>query len=163
MFELAKDIAHESQNLAQEMLCYEWMGRVKQEQGDYKMAMIAFKKMLQLAWITQVSDYEFRAYSAIAKQLFYLQQQQKSEDYTWKAMSGDSEDNDSHQRRISEQQYFKLLKAEGQQGKYDRMGFKVVRSGNIKIIDSTQDFNQVVETVQEIKETFGKDAEPTAQ
>ena len=28
LFEVAKDLAHDTQNLAQEMICYEWMGRV---------------------------------------------------------------------------------------------------------------------------------------
>ena len=31
LFEVAKDIAHDAQNLAQELVCFEWMGRVQSE------------------------------------------------------------------------------------------------------------------------------------
>ena len=46
LFEVAKDLAHDTQNLAQEMICYEWMGRVQRELGYHDKAKIAFKKVL---------------------------------------------------------------------------------------------------------------------
>ena len=46
ILEVAKDLAHDSMNLAQEMVCYERMGKIKQEMGEFEKARIAFKKML---------------------------------------------------------------------------------------------------------------------
>ena len=35
LFEIAKDIAHDAQNLAQELVCFEWMGRVQSELMEF--------------------------------------------------------------------------------------------------------------------------------
>ena len=59
LFEIARDLAHEAQNLAQELVCYEWLGKVKQEQNEFMIAKTAYKKMLQMAWLCNISDYEY--------------------------------------------------------------------------------------------------------
>lgn len=42
------------------------MGKVQQELANYDKARIAFKKMLQLSWLTKMTDYEIKAYNYIA-------------------------------------------------------------------------------------------------
>ena len=54
LFDVARDICHDTQNFAQEMLCYEWLGSTLQESREYARALVAFKKMLQLAWLTRI-------------------------------------------------------------------------------------------------------------
>lgn len=129
LFEVAKDLAHEAQNLSQEMVCFEWMGRAKQEMREFNTARIAFKKMLQLAWLTKLTDYEVKSYNEIAKQYFYLEETELSNNYAMKALSGDVEALESTERVISEDQYRKKVTAEGSQGKYERMGHRVIRNG----------------------------------
>ena len=107
VLEVAKDLAHETQNLAQEMICFELIGKVLQGRAEFRLAKIAFKKMLQLAWLTRIQDYEYRAYAEIAKQYFYLQKIDKSKEYHMKALNGQLEKLDNPERLISEDQYRK--------------------------------------------------------
>ena len=100
--------------------------------------------MLQLAWITRVSDYEFRAYKQIAKQYFYLHEADKSNGYTMKALLGDIEQADSHPRVISEDHYWHKVKMASTVGKYERMGLKVIREDASKQIVNTQDYGKLV-------------------
>jgi len=46
VFEVAKDLAHETLNINQELVCFEWLGRTLSDQGEFFLAKIAFKKML---------------------------------------------------------------------------------------------------------------------
>ena len=46
-----------------------------------------------------------------------------------KALSGDVEAIESTERVISEDQYRKKVAAEGSQGKYERLGHRVIRNG----------------------------------
>ena len=137
LFDVARDISHDSQNLAQELLCYEWLGRTLQESGEFSRARIAFKKMLQLAWVTNIQDYEFRAYKQIAKQYFYLNEVDKSNGYSMKALLGDIEQADSHPRVISEEHYWYKTRMATNQGKFERMGLKVFRKDAKKKIVAT--------------------------
>ena len=71
--------------------------------GDFTTAKIAFKKMLQLAWLTKQSDYEYLAYNSIATQYFYMRQLSKTDEYLKKSLYGDLEPPDSSHRVISEE------------------------------------------------------------
>lgn len=148
LFDLARDISHDSQNLAQELLCYEWLGRTLQEKREYAKALICFKKMLQLAWIMRIQDYEFRAYKHIAKQYFYMDMVEKSNGYTMKALLGDHESLDSHPRQISEEHYWYKTRSATAQGKFDRMGYRVTRENATKNIDMTQDYSKLLKIIQ---------------
>jgi len=61
---------------------------------------------------------------------------------------GDLEDVESRQRVITEEQFMKKRQTEAIQGKYDRIGMKVERTGQEKLIDSTQEFGPVLELIQ---------------
>ena len=91
LFETAKDLAHEAQNLAQEMICFEYMARTKQYQYEFGLARLAFKKVLQLAWITKIPQYEIKAYNNIAQQYYYMQNIDKSHGFQMKSLMGDIE------------------------------------------------------------------------
>ena len=95
IFEIAKDLANESQNLAQELVCFDCMGQIMFELNDFAKAKVLFKKMLQLAWLIRSTDAEFRAYNEIGKAYFYLGHIEKSFDYQSKALHGDLEELDS--------------------------------------------------------------------
>ena len=49
------------------MQAYDYLGRIYQADKDYEYATIAYKKLLQLAWVNNSYEYEIRAYSYLAK------------------------------------------------------------------------------------------------
>lgn len=164
LFEVAKDLAHDTQNLAQEMICYEWMGRVQRELGYHDKAKVAFKKVLQLAWITRLTEYEYLAYYEIATQFFYMHNMAKSNEYEQKAQSADFEPLNSPKRLITEDIYWKKVKSEPKQSKYERLGCKVyTTSGKIKKIDATQDYALVMQAIYEIEFQKPKPINPLAK
>ena len=63
--------------------------------------MIAYKKMLQLAWVTDSQELEILAYQGIAKQLFYMQEIKKSEFYLRRALSCELEPKSSRQKNMA--------------------------------------------------------------
>ena len=87
--------------------------------------MLANKKMLQIAWLTNSYDYEIRAYANLAKQNFYLQFPEKSKIYTEKAIGGLVETKQSRSRHIGIDNVLKVhgFKSKNLSDKYDRLGF----------------------------------------
>ena len=49
------------------MQSYEWIGRVLQASKNYHLSIKAFKKMMQLAWVTGVPEYEVKSYHQLSK------------------------------------------------------------------------------------------------
>ena len=101
MFEFYRDLASEIENWPHLMVAYEWIGKTLQASRDYQLAIIAFKKMLQMAWITNSTDFEVKAYGHLAKQYFYLQFVAKSNFYSDRALRGKLEDVNSGQRKVA--------------------------------------------------------------
>ena len=81
VFDLLRDVAEECHNWGHAILAYEWIGRVLQASSQYEHALKAFKKMMQLSWVTNVPEYEVKAYHNLSKQYFYMQYIKKSNFY----------------------------------------------------------------------------------
>ena len=138
---------------------FEFLGRIFQLDHDYENAVIAYKKMLQLAWLTNSYDYEIMAYSNLAKQNFYLQCPKKSKIYAMRALNGLVEPSDSRSREIGIDM---VLKQYGPNDKvyldkYERLGFEVnykhpKQGGDIKIIDYTQEYKEGLDLVKSFGE-----------
>ena len=88
MFYLARDLGYEVKNWSYVMQSFDYLGRILQLDHDYGNAVIAYKKLLQLAWVTNSYEYEVRAYANLAKQNFYLSYPKKSEGYAVRALQG---------------------------------------------------------------------------
>ena len=98
--------------------------------------------MLQLAWVTDSQEYETRAYMGLAKQFFHEQNIIKSQYYLTKALSGELEPYNSRQRVMAIEQFGKyLINDDVHVDKWERLGYKVVRVGIDKTVDSTQDYD----------------------
>ena len=54
------------------MQAFDYLGRIYQTDHSYDNALIAYKKMLQLSWLTNSYEYEILSYANLAKQHFYL-------------------------------------------------------------------------------------------
>ena len=94
-----RDLVEETNNNKEAISIYEEIGKIKQEQKDYQKAILAFKRMLQIAWIENDYASETRAYDHLAIQYFYLQQLKKAQIYKLKAFHGDIETDDSVSKR----------------------------------------------------------------
>ena len=81
VFDLIKDVSDECHNWGQAMQAYEWIGHVLSAQHDHDNAIKAYKKMMQLAWETNIPEYEVKSYHNLAKQYFYLQFIEKASFY----------------------------------------------------------------------------------
>ena len=51
VLEYLRDLVEDTNNNKESILVYEQMGKMYQEDKEYKMAIIAFKRMLQAAWV----------------------------------------------------------------------------------------------------------------
>ena len=60
---------------------YELLGRALEKGFNYKLAIVAYKKLMQISWYVENSTCEIRAYANLARCYFYLQNAQKSEYY----------------------------------------------------------------------------------
>ena len=49
---------------------------------DYENSVKAFKKMMQLSWVTNSPEHEVKSYHNLSKQYFYQQYMEKSEFYS---------------------------------------------------------------------------------
>lgn len=65
------DLALTMRNLPKAMDYYGQLGNLYELSRDYKLALIAYKKMLQLAWVNGSIAYEIHAYFGISNQYFY--------------------------------------------------------------------------------------------
>ena len=90
-FEVMRDLGYELLNWSFVIQSFDLLGRCLQNASCYKDAMIAYKKMLQLAWVTNSQEYEIRAYMGLARQFFYDQNLVKCKFYLKKAHQGDLE------------------------------------------------------------------------
>jgi len=64
---MLRDVAEECHNWCHAIQAYEWIGRVLCAQGSYEQSVKSFKKMMQLSWVTNVPEYEVKAYHNLAR------------------------------------------------------------------------------------------------
>ena len=95
VLEYMRDLVEDTNNNKEAILVYEEMGKMYQEMKEYKMAIIAFKFMLQIAWTENDQNYETRAYEYLSLQHFYLQALGKASVYKLKNFHGDLEEDGS--------------------------------------------------------------------
>lgn len=76
-----RDAAEDAGLKKSEMRAYQKMGNVLQAQGEYKYAILAFKRMLQIAWSDEDYLYEMAAYQEIGMQYYYLKDIQRTNYY----------------------------------------------------------------------------------
>ena len=72
IFTTLRDLGYELLNWSYVIQAFELLARTFQKSQQYEEAVIAYKKILQLAWVTNSQEYEILAYQGISKQLFYL-------------------------------------------------------------------------------------------
>ena len=72
VLEFMRDLVEDTNNNKEAILVYEEMGKMFQEMKEYKMAIRAFKFMLQIAWTENDQNAETSAYEYLALQHFYL-------------------------------------------------------------------------------------------
>ena len=87
-----RDLVEDTNNNKEAILVYQEMGKMYQQMKEYKLAIIAFKFMLQIAWTENDQNYETLAYEYLALQHFYLQALSKAAVYKLKNFHGDLED-----------------------------------------------------------------------
>ena len=91
-----------------------------QTRQKYAVALLAFKKMLQIAWCEHDTKAETRAYSYIALQHFYMEDMVKAQFYKMKAFYGDLEGAGSlcsRQALIKRAQYKRRIQDEARKKK----------------------------------------------
>ena len=99
VFEYLRDLVEDTNNNKEAIIVYELMGKMFQEDKEYRMAIIAFKRMLQAAWVENDQHFETKAYEHLALQHFYLQVLSKASVYKLKAFHGEIEDAQSVSKR----------------------------------------------------------------
>ena len=68
-----RDLGFENLNWSFVIQAFDLLGRAQQKQSNHTDSIIAYKKMLQLSWVTGSQEFEVRAYMGLAKQWFYEQ------------------------------------------------------------------------------------------
>ena len=76
-----RDLVEDTNNNKEAIIAYEELGKMYQEMKEYHMAILAFKFMLQIAWVENDSHSETKAYEYLALQHFYLQALSKARVY----------------------------------------------------------------------------------
>ena len=99
VLEYLRDLVEDTNNNEEAILVYEQIGKMYQEDKEYNMAITAFKRMLQLAYVQSDQHYETKAYEYLALQHFYLQVLTKASVYKLKAFHGEIEDETSVSRK----------------------------------------------------------------
>ena len=104
---------------------YGYLGDLYERKKDFKTAIVAFKKMLQFAWINKAVAFELAAYFGIARQYFYMQMLEKAEYYLDRSLNGKLEATYTGPRNLActsiKHEKFYAEKAD----KYDLKCFKV--------------------------------------
>ena len=143
IFTVMRDLGYEFLNWSFTIQSFDYLGRVLQKQAHYKDSIIAYKKMLQLAWVTDSQEYEVRAYFGLARQYFYEQNVQRSQFYTAKALCSELEPQNSSQRRMAIEQFKKYINFnEHFVELWERLGYTMKRTGFDKVVNGTQTYDE---------------------
>lgn len=63
------------------MEIYELLGRALEQGFNFALAIVAYKRLMQISWLVENTTFEIKAYSNLARCYFYLQLAKKSEYY----------------------------------------------------------------------------------
>ena len=109
LFTIMRDIGYQTLNQSYLIQSFYLLGRALEKAAHHKESIIAYKKLLQVAWSTESPEYELKAYLGLGKQHFYEQNIKKCKMYIARANNGQVEPEDSRQRKTSVDQLKKLL------------------------------------------------------
>ena len=152
LFTIMRDLGYQTLNWSFLIQSFDLLGRSLKKAAHYKESIVAYKKLLQVAWSTDSPEYEFKAYLGIGKQHFYEQNIKKCKMYVAKALCGEVEPEDSRQRKTSVEQLKKLLfDSKEKIDKYQRFGFKVAYSGFDRDVDCTQSYDEAKALIEELQ------------
>ena len=150
VFDLMKDVAEETRNWCQAIQTYNWIGRTLQQSQDYINATKAFKKMMQLSWITNIAEFEIKSFASLSKQYFYMQNLEKCKFYETRALRGMLENPNSCQRVIAEQLFQNRLRMlNNKMNRFERQGFTVRRIEENKFIDCTDNYEKALTIIND--------------
>lgn len=102
-FRNLKGIAEYNGDYVEKIVAYQKIGHCYKLLKQYKLALVNYKKMLQLSWDIKSLKYEFLAYDSIGLQYFYLGDIERARYYHERMWRGIAEDDKSAVRKISEQ------------------------------------------------------------
>lgn len=91
MYEYQRDICDETRDMPGLMNAYANMGKELQQMRNYKQAIVAFKKVMQLSWIYGSQEYENLAYRNIALQHYYQGNVDRAKFYMDRSVRGKTE------------------------------------------------------------------------
>jgi hypothetical protein len=70
MFEIIRDACSAGRLWTESLEGLRWIGMVLEKLLNYEHALICYKRMMSLAWITKESNYENLSYACIARAYF---------------------------------------------------------------------------------------------
>ena len=100
-YQVQKNLNEETRNYQHKMLAYKQLGSCYKLIKKYHLALINYKKLLQLAWAENSTEWELRAYDYIGLAYYYLGELEKSKYYHQRMWEGICEDPDSTVRKLS--------------------------------------------------------------
>jgi tetratricopeptide (TPR) repeat protein len=80
-FQRLREITEDMSDPQSEMEAVYKLALCYQTTKEHSLAIIALKKILQLAWIQNNFEFEMKAYDAIAKQYYYMGEMEKAKYY----------------------------------------------------------------------------------
>ena len=154
IFTTMRDLGYELLNWSYVIQAFDLLAKALQRSSQYEEAVIAYKKMLQLAWVTNSQEYEILAYQGLSKQLFYMQQIKRSEFYLKRALTCELEPKDSRQRTMSILQFDKFLfqNLDIKVQNWSRLGYKIDGKNNDNIVDATQTYDEANELIAQFSD-----------
>ena len=113
---------------------------------------------MQLACVTNVPEFEVKAFANLSKQYFYMQYIEKSKLYQTRYLRGMLENPDSCQRKIVVGLFYNRMRLKAKNNKYERIGFRVSRLEEHKYIDCTDDYKKALAIINDSKEISLRDS-----
>ena len=95
LFTIMRDLGYQNKSWSFLIQSFDLLGRSLKKAAQYKESIVAYKKLLQVAWSTGSPEYELKAYLGIGRQHFYEQNIKKCKMYVAKALCGEVEPEDS--------------------------------------------------------------------
>ena len=146
-----RDIATEQHNNGNLLEIYELLGRALEQGFNFNLAIVTYKKQMQISWIVESKTFEIRAYQNLARCYFYLQLTKKSEYYFDRVTRGKLESKTSAQRIIACEHYTRNLKqAKLIADKHEIFGHRVDFKSGKKIVDQTIVYSRAIDVIQKI-------------
>lgn len=100
-YQIQKNLSEQNHHYKSKMLAYKQLGCCYKLVKQYRLALINFKKLLQLAWEQNCTEWELKAYDFIGLAYYYLGELEKSKYYNKRMWEGISEDQKSSVRELS--------------------------------------------------------------